>query len=226
LRRDSKDKDKEMVMAEKVQKQARNSGRLAAKKLSGSENEQQEFLDYLIARSGIINRLIMRFYRSIDIKGLERWYAHIQYLKSRRPWAWRLELLSYWPIRAIERVSAVFIGGSLTSAEQFTFSRICKISDYKLTRYNSICYGSLTGAAFFYSGKFSFWLGSFGTFLDMPLDLTAMSLYSVGLVSVLVDIFRAIDSFARRKAHMPFGFFPLFINSTTFIKRLMERGRV
>ena len=223
MRRKSEGKEKLLAYIE--HEQTSNPGGNAPKKSSGPGNEQKEFLDYLISRSGIINRLIMRFYRSIDIQGLERWYAHIQYLKGRRPWAWRLELLSYWPIRAIERMSAVFIGGSLTAAEQFTFGRICKIKDYELTRYNSIFYGSLTGIAFFYSGKFSFWLGSFGTFLDMPFDLTALSLYSIGLVSVLVDIFRAIDSFARRKAHMPFGFFPWFINSTTFIKRLMERGR-
>ncbi len=192
---------------------------------AGSEAEQREFLDELIARSGIINRMIMRFYLSIDIRGLERWYVHIQRLKGRRIWRRRLHLLSYWPLRALERSSAVYIGGSLTAKEQDTFGRICKIADYRLSRYNSIIFGTLHGLAFFLSGKFTSWLGSFGTIFDVSMDLTALFLYSFGLVSVAVDIFRAVDSYARKKPHMPLGLFPLVINSTTFLKWLIERGR-
>ena len=187
--------------------------------------EQQEFLDKLIARSGIINRVIMRFYRNIDIRGLERWYAHIRRLRGRRIWRRRLNLLSYWPIRVIERISAVYIGGSLTAREQYTFGRICKISDYKLSRYNSTIFGALTGITFFSSGKFTSWLSNFDTIFDVPLDITTLFLYSFGAASIAVDIFRAIDSFARRKPHMPLGFFPLAINSTTFLKNLIERKR-
>ena len=192
---------------------------------SGSGIEQREFLDKLIARSGIINRMIMRFYLNIDIRGLERWYAHIQRLKGKRIWRRRLYLLSYWPLRALERSSAVCIGGSLTAQEQDTFGRICKIAGYRLSRYNSIIFGTLTGLIFFFSGKFSSWLGSFGTIFDTSMDLTALLLYSLGLASVMVDIFRAVDSYARKKPHMPLGLFPLVINSTTFLKRLVERCR-
>ncbi|MBN2290204.1 MAG: hypothetical protein JXQ83_12795 [Candidatus Glassbacteria bacterium] len=191
----------------------------------GAGDEQREFLDDLIASSGIINRLIMRFYRSIDIRGLERWYAHIQRLNHRRLWRKRLNLLSYWPLRVLERVSAVYIGGSLTASEQYTFGRICKIRDYELSRYNAVFFGSLAGVTYFCSGRFTSWLGSFGTVFDMPLDLTTLFLYGIGAASVVVDLFRAVDSFIRRRAHMPLGFFPLAINSTTFLKRLLERSR-
>ncbi len=201
-----------------------SAGRLP-ERASDLSGEQQEFLDELIARSGIINRVIMRFYRNIDIRGLERWYAHIQRLRGRRIWRRRLNLLSYWPIRVVERISAVYIGGSLTAQEQYTFSRICKIRDYKLSRYNATIFGALTGITFFGSGKFTSWLSDFGTIFDVPLDVTAFFLYSFGVASVAVDIFRAIDSFARRKPHMPLGFFPLAINSTTFLKNLIERKR-
>jgi len=217
---------REKFMANKQNGAASNLlGGGPAEEAGGSVCEEQKILDNLIARSGVINRVIMRFYRNIDIRGLERWYAHIQRLRGRRIWRRRLNLLSYWPIRAIERISAVYIGGSLTAGEQGTFGRICGIADYKLSRYNSIFFGSLAGAMFFGSGKFSSWLGSFGTVFDVPLDLTSLLLYSIGLASVLVDLFRAVDSFARKKPHMPLGLFPLIINSTTFLKRLLERRR-
>ncbi|MEA1996484.1 MAG: hypothetical protein U9N45_02555 [Gemmatimonadota bacterium] len=183
--------------------------------------EQREFLDSLIARSGLINRLIMRLYLDIDILGLDRWYAYIQRLRGRKRLA---NLLSYWPLRFVERVSAFYVGGSLTAAEQKTFGCICRITDYKLTRYNAMVFGSATGFMFFSSGRFTAWLGSLDTIFNTSLDITSFFLYSVGVVSVAVDLFRVIDSYLRKRAHMPFGFFPFAINSTTFFKHLFERS--
>ncbi len=185
-----------------------------------SGEEERAFLDSLIARSGVINRVIMRLYLDIDILGLDRWHAYIQRLKGKKRW---VNLLSYWPLRIIEKFSAIYVGGSLTSAEQETFGRICRVRAYKLSRWNSIIFGTFTGIIFFTSGEFTSWLSGFQTIFDIPLELTAFLLYSIGVVSVLVDIFRAIDSFARKKAHMPFGFFPFIINSTTFLKRITDR---
>jgi hypothetical protein len=182
--------------------------------------QEREFLDSLIARSGVINRLIMRLYLDIDILGLDRWYAYIQRLKGKKR---RVNLLSYWPLRIIERISAVYVGGSLTKAEQETFGRICRVRAFKLSRWNAIIFGTLTGIIFFTSGEFTLWLSSFGTIFDTSLGLTSWLLYSMGVVSVSVDLWRAVDSFARQKAHMPFGIFPLAINSTTFLKRIIDR---
>ena len=184
--------------------------------------QEREFLDSLIARSGVINRLIMRLYLDIDILGLDRWYAYIQRLKGKKR---RVNLLSYWPLRIIERISAVYVGGSLTRAEQETFGRICRIRAFKLSRWNAITFGSLTGILFFTSGEFTLWLSSFESIFDTSLGLTSWLLYSLGVVSVSVDLWRAIDSFARQKAHMPFGIFPLVINSTTFLTRIIDRLR-
>ena len=183
---------------------------------------ERELLERLIARSGVINRLIMRLYLDIDILGLDRWFAYIHRIKGKKRLA---NLLSYWPIRIIERVSAIYVGGSLTAEEQKTFSRICRVQDYKLSRYNALIFGSATGILFFSSGKFTSWLGSLGTIFDKPLGLTSFILYSIATISVGVDIFRFIDSYLRKKAHMPFGIFPFVINSTTFLKRLSERLR-
>lgn len=198
-----------------------NSGKGRRKKNRLGE-EEREFLDSLIARSGLINRLIMRLYLDIDILGLDRWYAYIQRLKGKKRW---VNLLSYWPLRIIERISAVYVGGSLTSAEQETFGRICRVKSYKLSRWNAIIFGAIAGTVFFTSGEFTLWLSGFKTIFDTSLGLTSFLLYSFGVVSVSVDIWRAVDSFARQRAHMPFGVFPLVINSTTFLKRITDRLR-
>ena len=198
-----------------------NSGKARRQNKWLSEQER-EFLDSLISRSGVINRLIMRLYLDIDILGLDRWYAYIRRLKGKKRW---VNLLSYWPLRIIERVSAIYVGGSLTGAEQETFGRICHIRAFELSRWNALVFGTLTGIFFFTSGDFAFWLSSFETIFDTSLGLTSWLLYSVGVVSISVDIWRVIDSFTRKKGHMPFGFFPLVINSTTFLKRITDRFR-
>ena len=182
-------------------------------------DDERLFIDSLIARSGLINRVIMRFYLSIDRRGLDRWQAYIERAKGRKR---LINLLSYWPVRALERASAVYVGGSLTSREQDTFGRIAGIEAYKLSRYNSAFFGSIAGVLFFTSGDFTLWLSTMASILDAPLSMTTVMLYSMGTVSVGVDVWRLIDSFARRRAHMPFGFFPLIINSTTLIKRWAE----
>jgi len=186
------------------------------------DRAEREFLDELISRSGLINRIIMRIYLGIDVRWLDRWYGYIQRTRGRRR---RLFLLSYWPLRIIERISVFFIGGSLTAAEQRTFGRIAGVSAYKLSRYNALVFGSATGALFLSSGKFTLWLSSLGTVFDTSLGFTSFLLYSVGVISISVDIWRVIDSFARKRAHMPFGLFPFVINSTTFAKRLAESLR-
>ncbi len=187
-------------------------------------DDERLFVENLIERSGLINRAIMRFYLGIDTRGLDRWRAYIARTSGRKR---LLNLLSYWPVRALERISAVYVGGSLTAMEQRTFGRICRIEDYLLSRYNSVFFGSIAGALFFTSGDFTLWLSTVASLLDTPLSLTSALLYTMGVISVGVDCWRLIDSFARRRAHMPFGFFPLIINSTTLVKQWAEliRGR-
>ena len=184
--------------------------------------EEREFLDSLIARSGLINRLIMRLYLAIDVLGLDRWYHYIRRVGGKKR---LLNLVSYWPLRTLERISVFYVGGSLTAGEQKAFGRICRVSDYKLSRYNALVFGTVTGIGFFTSGKFTHWLSRFDTIFDSSLGLTSLLLFSIGAISVMVDAWRVIDSYLRKRAHMPFGVFPLVINSTTFLKRLTERSR-
>ena len=182
-------------------------------------DDERLFIENLIERSGLINRVIMRLYLGIDTRGLDRWQAYICRLSGRKR---MLNLISYWPLRAMERVSAVYFGGSLTSSEQHTFGRIAGIKAHKLSRYNAAFFGSIAGVLFFSSGDFTLWLSTMTNVLDAPLSMTSLLLYSMGVVSVGVDCWRLIDSFARRRAHMPFGFFPFVINSTTLIKQWVE----
>ncbi len=182
-------------------------------------DEERLFIENLIERSGLINRVIMRFYLGIDTRGLDRWQAYICRLSGRKR---LLNLISYWPVRALERISAVYFGGSLTAGEQLTFGRIAGIKAYRLSRYNAAFFGSIAGVLFFSSGDLTLWLSTMANVLDTPLSMTSMLLYTMGTVSVGVDCWRLIDSFARRRAHMPFGFMPLAINSTTLIKQWVE----
>ncbi|HLA39580.1 MAG TPA: hypothetical protein VJ417_06275 [Candidatus Glassbacteria bacterium] len=184
------------------------------------DQAEKAFLDELISRSGLINRIIMRIYLGIDVRGLDRWRAYIRRTHGRQR---LINLVSYWPLRIIERITVFFIGGSLTAAEQATFGRIAGVSDYKLSRYNAMVFGTGTAVLFFTYGEFTLWLSSLGTMFDTPLGFTSFLFYSIGVVSFSVDIWRMIDSYARKRAHMPFGFFPFIINSTTFAKRLSER---
>ena len=181
---------------------------------------EREFLDNLIARSGFINRIIMHLYMVVDVRGLDRWYLHIRRLRNKG--IKDLELVSYWTLRVLERLSAIYIGGSLTAAEQRTFGLICRLEDYRLSRYNALIFGSMTGVMYLSSGNFANWLGEITGVFGGTLNLTSLLLYSIGALSVIVDFYRVVDSWLRKKAHMPFGIFPLVINSTTFLKRFSD----
>ena len=190
------------------------------------DSESIVFLEILIERSGFINRVLMRIFLSIDKVGLERWCLRLQLLGGRKDSLSRkFKLAAYWSIRSIERLCAIYIGGSLTAGEQKTFGRICGMDDYLLSRYNSMIFGTLTGALFISSGDFTRWLGEFESAFSASLSISSFLLYSFGVVSLAVDIFRLADSFARKRAHMPIGFFPLLINSTTFTKQVTEAAR-
>ncbi len=182
--------------------------------------ENRQLLEALIARSGLINRAIMHLYLRIDLLGLDRWYELIGRMRGRKRLA---NQISYWPLRVLERLSALYIGGSLTAGEQATFGRICHLRDYQLSRINALLFGLPAGIAFFISGKFTVWIGSFTGILSGGFDLMALAFYSVGAISLVVDLFRVVDGFARRRAHMPFGLSPLLLNSTTFLKHIAER---
>ena len=187
------------------------------------DSESISFLEILIERSGFINRLLMRIFLSIDKAGMERWYLRLRLTGRRKNnIARKLSLASYWSIRVVERLCAIYIGGSLTAGEQKTFGRICGMESYLLSRYNSLIFGTLTGAIFISSGDFARWLGGFESVFSASLSLSSFLLYSFGVVSMAVDAFRLIDSFARKRSHMPIGLFPLIINSTTFIKMFVE----
>ena len=191
------------------------------------DSESIVFLEHLIERSGFINRLLMRVFLSIDKVGLERWYLRLRLTGSRKDSISRkLKLAAYWIIRTIERLCAIYIGGSLTAGEQETFGRICGMEGYLLSRYNSMFFGTLTGALFISSGDLTRWLGEFESAFSTSLSLSSFLLYSFGVVSMAVDIFRLADSFTRKRSHMPIGFFPLIINSTTFIKQIAEAARI
>jgi hypothetical protein len=183
-------------------------------------DDERLFIESLIERSGWINRVIMRLYLGIDTRGFDRWHEYISHTHGGKR---RLNQLSYWPLRALERASAVYVGGSLTSAEQRTFGSISGIPDYKLTRYNAGFFGTVSAILFFSSGEFTLWLSNLSGTLDTPLSLTSLTLYLLGIVSAVVDAWRFVDSFVRRRAHMPFGLFPLVINSTTLLKHWCER---
>lgn len=191
-----------------------------------SSRGKRRFIEKLIARSGFINRAIMRIYQAVDVRGLERWRAKIERQEGRLR---RLNLYTYWSMKALERLSAVYIGGLLTAREQRTFGMVCGLRDYRMSRYHALVFGSLTGALYFSSGSFAFWMGGRSDRLGEPWDLTAACLFGMGAFSISMDLFRVVDSFVRKKAHMPLGVVSLLLNSPSIVKHyigILRRKRI
>ena len=181
--------------------------------------------DYLIARSGIIGRQILRLCRYIkktaDQKsdqpsGLERF------------WLQRRRLRQLLGISAISKLLVVFytyyIGGSLTRSDQVTFGRLLGMDGnaYRLTLYNAIFCGIPCALGYFLLGEGFSLLKNIHSYAELPSLLAQHTSLGVGLVSLTVDLFRAGDSFWNRRCWAPFGFLPLVINVPTYFKRLFQ----
>ena len=181
--------------------------------------------DYLIARSGIIGRQILRFCRYINMaehqkatnpSGLERM------------WLQQHRLRRFVGVRLIGRFLAVFytyyIGGSLTRSDQLTFARLLRMNGeaYRLTLYNALFCGIPCAMGYFLLGEGFHLLKSLHSYAELPSLLAQHTSLGIGVTSLAVDLFRMVDAAWHRRCWAPFGFLPLLINFPTYLKRVIQ----
>ena len=96
---------------------------------------------------------------------------------------------------------------------------------YRLTLFNAICCGIPCALGYFVLGEGFSLLKGVHSYAELPSLLAQHTSLGVGLTSLSVDLFRAVDSFWHRRCWAPFGFLPLAINIPTYFKRLFQNGK-
>ena len=183
--------------------------------------------DYLIARSGIIGRQILKFCRFIHNKDTDKFDRTTGFAGFWLRQRWLRRLLG---VRGVSRLLDVFytyyIGGSLTRTDQMTFARLHGMDGnaYRLTLFNAIFCGIPCALGYFLLGEGFSLLRGIHSYAELPSFLAQHTSLGIGLISLSVDIFRAIDSYWNRRCWAPFGFMPLAINIPTYLKRIFQNG--
>ncbi len=185
--------------------------------------------DYLIARSGIIGRQILKLCR----------YIHTgDHQKTKNPsgleriWLQQRRLRQLVGARLISRLLVVFytyyIGGSLTRSDQMTFARLLRMNGeaYRLTLYNALFCGIPCAMGYFLLGEGFHLLKSIHSYAELPSLMAQHTSLAIGITSLAVDLFRLVDAAWHRRCWAPFGFLPLVINLPTYLKRLYQFSAV
>jgi hypothetical protein len=184
-----------------------------------------ETFDYLIGRSGIIGRQILKLCRFVHRKDQEKFHRATGF--------WGFWLRQRWlqgmlRIPGISRLLDVFytyyIGGSLTRSDQLTFARLHGMDGdaYRLTLFNAVFCGTPCALGYLLLGEGFSLLKGIHSYAELPSLLAQHASLGIGLSSFTVDIFRAVDACCRRRCWAPFGFMPLVINTPTYLKRLVK----
>lgn len=180
-------------------------------------------IDYLISRSGVVGRQILR---------LARWLHKKNGDPGKPPhgltgfWQQQIRHNRHVIIRALSSVMVAFytyyIGGSLTRSDQQTFARLNGWDGraYRLTLYNAFFCGIPSALAYFLLGEGFSLLKGIHSLAELPSLIAQRTSLALGLLSLAVDIFRMIDSAWHRRCWAPFGVFPLIINLPTYLKRM------
>jgi len=181
--------------------------------------------DYLIARSGIIGRQILRFCRYINTTKHPK-EANPSGLQ--RMWLQQHRLHRFLVFRLISRFMVVFytyyIGGSLTRSDQLTFARLFRMNGeaYRLTLYNALFCGIPCAMGYFLLGEGFYLLKSLHSYAELPSLLAQHTSLAIGVTSLAVDLFRLVDAAWHRRCWAPFGALPFLINFPTYLKRFYQ----
>jgi len=185
--------------------------------------------DYLIARSGILGRQVLRICRRISRSDIRNSPPPPGAKQGRS----RRQALSMLPATGvISRGVVVFytyyFGGSLTRSDQITFGRLLGMNDtaYRITLYNALFCGIPCAMGYFLMGEGFSLLKNIHSYAQLPSLMAQHTSLAIGTISLSVDIFRAVDAAWHRRCWAPFGFLPLIINTPTYLKRLFQSRRV
>jgi len=189
-------------------------------------NSTEKPIDYLISRSGIVGRQILR---------LARWLLLTNGAPERQPhgltgfWQQQIRHNRMRIIRALSGFMIVFytyyIGGSLTRTDQQTFAKLNGMDGnaYRLTLYNAFFCGIPSAMVYFLLGEGFSLLKGIHSLAELPSLIAQRTSLAMGLLSLAVDIFRMIDSAWHRRCWAPLGVFPLIINLPTYLKLIWTR---
>ena len=181
--------------------------------------------DYLISRSGIIGRQILKLCRFINEKDelkFDRPKGPAGFFIRQR---WVRSLLGIPTVNLIlNAFYTYYVGGSLTRSDQLTFAKLHGIQDkaYRLTLFNSLFCGIPCALGYFLLGEGFQLLSGIHSYAELPSLLAKHTSLGIGLMSFSVDTFRAIDSSINHRCWAPFGFMPIAINLPTYLKRIFQ----
>jgi len=184
--------------------------------------------DYLIDRSGIIGKRILKLCRFIHKKDEYKFDRTTGFAGFWLRQGWLRRVIK---VRTISWLLNVFytyyIGGSLTRSDQLTFARLHGMdgSAYRLTLFNAIFCGVPCALGYFLLGEGFSLLQGIHSYAQLPSLLAKHTSLGFGFTSFAVDIFRAGDSLWHKRCWAPFGFIPLAINIPTYLKRLFQGSK-
>ena len=193
--------------------------------INAIENNGLSF-DYLISRSGIIGRQILRLCRFINEKDEFKFDRPkgIGGFFIRQGWLRRILGI---PIvnRILNAFYTYYVGGSLTRSDQLTFAKLHGVKDkaFQLTLFNALFCGIPCALGYFLLGEGFHLLSHFHSYAELPSLLAKHTSLGIGMVSFSVDVFRAVDSAWNHRCWAPFGFMPMTINLPTYLKRILQR---
>ena len=177
-------------------------------------------VDQLIARSGIISRQILKLYRFMRETGSTQVAPH----RMGRLWSREEQIRRFLAAVGISKLADLlytyYLGGSLTRQDQLTFARIHGMAEraYLLTGVNALACGIPTAMCYFLAGEGFSLLSRLHSYTELPALLASHTSLWIGMVSLAVDLFRAVDSFWHRRCWAPFGMLPFAINLPTYLK--------
>jgi len=189
-------------------------------------NSTEKSIDYLISRSGVVGRQILR---------LARWLLLTNGVTEKQPhgltgfWQQQIRHNRLLIIRVLSGFMVAFytyyIGGSLTRSDQQTFAKLNGMDGnaYRLTLYNALFCGIPSALGYFLLGEGFSLLKGIHSLAELPSLIAQRTSLAMGLLSLAVDIFRMIDSAWHRRCWAPLGIFPLIINLPTYLKLIWSR---
>ena len=183
--------------------------------------------DYLIARSGIIGRQILKLCRFIHNKDADKFDSATGFGGFWLRQKWLRGLLGIRIVSLLlDWFYTYYIGGSLTRSDQKTFARLHGMDGnaYRLTLFNAVFCGFPCAIGYFLLGEGFDLLKGIHSYAEIPSLLARHTSLGIGIISLSVDVFRAIDSFWNKRCWAPFGFMPLVINIPTYLKRIFQNG--
>ncbi len=176
-------------------------------------DSEARILEYLIQKSGLFGRQILRMARKLHF-----WQVNLQEAGRHRRYR---RHLARAVVGLISLVFTYYVGGSLTRSDQKTLARLRGMpvgQAYRLTLLNALCCGLPCAAGYFLVGEGFRLVSGLHSYVELPSLLARNFSLALGVASLLVDLFRAWDAAFNRRCWAPLGIFPLVLNLPTYLK--------